>query len=525
METRGELAEGVLPAVLRSLYVGRRTGLLHVRRGEERGSVCFIQGNIVYGETTIKECHLGETLVRHGLLTQWELDRAAEVVAVTGKRLGEVLVDLGNLSAEGLEDALALHVREVLLTIFSWRDGSYDFDEHDKRIFKGYDHPLKLSTGEVILDAVWSITDPDVIRFALGDLDRVLTPATDPLLRFQRIALSPTDGFILSRVDGSMTAREILAMVAPESSDEAQRSLFGLLYTGMVEFLPDAPPARPSASGALRQRILEAHQRLPSQSHFETLGVTPSSTPNEVLAAYFRAAKLYHPDSHHEPGLADLKDKLEALFARVTEAHRVLSNPESRAAYHRALGLAPFTLPAPRVTPVPAPATKPPAPAAPPPAHAPKTPPAPPPAAEAALLNAAETLDRADQSLGAGRYWETLALVDEVLPGAKGRERRRARVLKAQALLKGEGGRRAAEDELKQALEEDRGNHEAHYVLGTIYRAGGANALATASFRRALDLKPRHAGALAALASMEGGGAPSAKPTGGFRKKLFGGGS
>ena len=52
---QGALDQGVLPLVLRTLYVGRQTGLLHVTRGEERGSVCFTQGSIVYGETNIKE--------------------------------------------------------------------------------------------------------------------------------------------------------------------------------------------------------------------------------------------------------------------------------------------------------------------------------------------------------------------------------------------------------------------------------------------------------------------------------------
>jgi Tfp pilus assembly protein PilF len=129
------------------------------------------------------------------------------------------------------------------------------------------------------------------------------------------------------------------------------------------------------------------------------------------------------------------------------------------------------------------------------------------------------TLDCAAESLGAGRYWDALALVNEVVPGATGRSRRRARVLKAQALLRGEGGRRAAEDELKAALEEDPANVEAHFFLGTIYKAGRANALAAAAFRRVLVLKPRHSRALAELASLEA--APEAPKVAGLRG-LFG---
>jgi len=120
-----------------------------------------------------------------------------------------------------------------------------------------------------------------------------------------------------------------------------------------------------------------------------------------------------------------------------------------------------------------------------------------------ATKTVAELLDQAAESLRAGRYWETLVAVDQALPEVQGRLRRRALILRAQALLKGEGGRRAAEEELKAALEEDRGNAEAHFVLGTIYQGGGAKVRAAASYKRALDQKPRYAEALEALAALE----------------------
>ena len=66
----------------------------------------------------------------------------------------------------------------------------------------------------MILEAVHGIQDPDVIRYALGDIDRVLALSTDPLLRFQNITLTPTDGFVLSRVDGTLSAREITQLAA-----------------------------------------------------------------------------------------------------------------------------------------------------------------------------------------------------------------------------------------------------------------------------------------------------------------------
>ena len=54
---------------------------------------------------------------------------------------------------------------------------------------------------------------------------------TDPLLRFQKVTLSPTDGYVLSRVDGIMKARDIVEMI-PLPQEEVEKSLYGRKYMG-----------------------------------------------------------------------------------------------------------------------------------------------------------------------------------------------------------------------------------------------------------------------------------------------------
>lgn len=243
-ETSGRLGQGVLLPLLRRLHVERRTGLLHTRRGDDRASVCLIRGAIAWGHTNLYECRMGECLVRHGRLSTWDLDRASEIVVLTNQRLGRVLVEMGLLDEAGLDAALALHVREILLTVFAWSDGEWSFEASDPEQFKGVDRPLSLATAEVILDAVWSLPNPDVVRFALGDLDRPLVHTRDDRLRMQNVALTPEDGFLLSRVDGHLTARQVLG-IAQMSSSEGERRLLGLLSTGMVEYAEPRPAPAP----------------------------------------------------------------------------------------------------------------------------------------------------------------------------------------------------------------------------------------------------------------------------------------
>jgi curved DNA-binding protein CbpA len=240
----GELAEGVVPELLRELYVGRRTGALNLQKGDERQSLRVRRGHIVNAHTTVKEERLGETLVRRGLLTEDDFARATEVALQSNKRLGQAFLELGIMDQSGLEDAVALHIHTQLAKVFTWKEGSFTFEEEE-------DSPgeltLKLSTADLILEAVRAISDPDVVRYLLGDMDRVLALSSDPLLRFQQLRLSPNDGFVLSRVDGMLSAREIEGMI-PLPPEEVRKSLLGLLSTGIVEYLEDT--RRPQETGS-----------------------------------------------------------------------------------------------------------------------------------------------------------------------------------------------------------------------------------------------------------------------------------
>ena len=61
---------------------------------------------------------------------------------------------------------------------------------------------------------------------------------------------------------------------------------------------------------------------------YKRLGVAPKSTQKEIRSAYRRRARAFHPDVSKSPETAD-------DFAKITEAYRILSDPERRAAYDR----------------------------------------------------------------------------------------------------------------------------------------------------------------------------------------------
>lgn len=478
---RGPIEQGALPRVLRDLYVQRRTGLLHFTRGGDRASVCFIKGHIAWGQTSLEECRLGAVLARHDLVSQESIDQAYELVG-RGKRLGDVLLEAGSIDRETLDEALALQVRETLLAVFGWPEGAWSFEEHDADQFKGYDQGLRVSTGNLIMDAVWCIVDPDVIRYALGNLDRPLALTTDPLLRYQRIALTQMDGMLVTQADGVRSAREVLATV-PQDALEAQRSLFGLLCTGLLEVVEVPAAASPAIELPLtREDVLQMHKVLAARDHFEVLGIPRSATSDDVRAAFVRLARRFHPDAQADPELASLRTEIEEIFTRLADADRVLSVPVRRAEYEKRLVL---TEVQPLLHAVPE--------------DAPEAPPPLDPMTQA--MTHEQMVASAEREFTEGRYWDALQVVESVLGELQGRMRRRACLLRARALGENPKWRKEAEDQLKQVLTEDPGNVDALFHLGELYQAGGMNTRAAAMFRKVLELRPRHAGALAALGS------------------------
>jgi molecular chaperone DnaJ len=64
-------------------------------------------------------------------------------------------------------------------------------------------------------------------------------------------------------------------------------------------------------------------------THYQVLGVVPTSTPAEIREAYRAQARIWHPD-RSSTGSSD-------RMARLNEAYRVLSDPGRRAIYDRGL--------------------------------------------------------------------------------------------------------------------------------------------------------------------------------------------
>jgi curved DNA-binding protein CbpA len=75
---------------------------------------------------------------------------------------------------------------------------------------------------------------------------------------------------------------------------------------------------------------------LDDASYYEILGVLEIADAQAIREAFHEFSLGFHPDAHRDVD-AEVQERLTRVFQRGVEAYRVLSVPESRAAYDLAL--------------------------------------------------------------------------------------------------------------------------------------------------------------------------------------------
>jgi len=348
----GDIKNMTVPWLFQDLRKEKENGTLVFSRGKEVTKVFFKNGDILFASSNLNEDRLGEFLLRTGEITDTQFDKASEIVIRTGRKLGAALFELGALSAQELVSQVKLHVREIILKVFSWRDGRYQFDNGPLPLSEII--PLHISTGDLIISGVREFEWKGV-RKSLPPINTILRPTTDPSLLFQSAHLDEDQRAVFLLIDGSRSIQEI-CLQSGIGDFNTLKAIYVLLAlrmaeTGAIKTDEDkiiynvvreaVTPGENKEANApapeiavTREMIQNAYENLDRQNYFEVLEVDRGATQLEIKKAYFHLAKRYHPDWHFESEMSDMKEKLEALFSRIHDAYETLSSETKRNQYN-----------------------------------------------------------------------------------------------------------------------------------------------------------------------------------------------
>lgn len=161
----GRLEGTSVPEILWALARQQHTGALVVDCKGYRKVLYLRDGKLVFAASTDPEDRLGAFLLRRGEIALKNLLVASPKVTF-GRRLGQILVDMGALDEAALVRAVRDQVQDITLSVFNWKEGVWRVS----RACLPIDESIRLDqeTADLILTGVRKIEDWSWVRRKIG---------------------------------------------------------------------------------------------------------------------------------------------------------------------------------------------------------------------------------------------------------------------------------------------------------------------------------------------------------------------
>jgi hypothetical protein len=282
MRLEGTLDAFSLPDIFQLLSYTKKTGALHLHRGDRHGVVHLRGGAVTGARSDVGRQELGRRLVGSGLVDDEALASAAEQIAEQpGSGLARLLVEKAGLDPAHVAGLAAEQATDAVFDLLRWSDGDFSFvvDEPD---------PDDLGAS-LPVDAV---VEEGRRRLALWGSLVESVPAPAAVLRLHPVppadpTVSRDEWSLLSLVDGHRTVADLVAL-AGRGEYAVVSLLAGLVACGLLA--PCGPAddqfqRRQALLAALEGRAVPAPETDPVVAPVPQAAVAPDAAPVLVSAS------------------------------------------------------------------------------------------------------------------------------------------------------------------------------------------------------------------------------------------------
>jgi hypothetical protein len=133
MSLVGRLEDLALPDIFQIISLSKKTGTLILKGKSGSAVVVFKNGQVIQAATDNLRDTLGNILISRGALTEQDLSRAldSQKKLKGGKRLGQILVEMGIIGQQTLEETIREQIENMIYSLLTWEDGFFNFELGD----------------------------------------------------------------------------------------------------------------------------------------------------------------------------------------------------------------------------------------------------------------------------------------------------------------------------------------------------------------------------------------------------------
>ena len=322
----GELRSRPLAVLLAGACDRRTSGTFTFRHGTRTDIVTLRGGQIAVVRTSDPLGYLGGVLHELGCIDITTLDTTLREV-VRSKRLhGEILLERGAITPERLADGLAeqtFRKAQHLFTLPEEATWTFRADVDDLSEARDEARPA-IETWK----AIWrGLRDQPVaahIRRTLEKVDGAIRIANLKLI--DQFGLMDDERAVCEELLAQPTTLARLRRQSPLSAAHTELLVY-LLALSRVVVRVEAQAVGPAELGV--EGVRERARNIDDEDPKTVLGIRAGSSIEAARAAYFRLARLWHPDRVPK-ALDEVRSECAHVFSRLGDAHRTLSEANAR---------------------------------------------------------------------------------------------------------------------------------------------------------------------------------------------------
>lgn len=244
----GEItAPGIICDILALLAQTGWRGILCVHEDATTRRLFLERGDVIGVQTNAPRERLGQVMYRYGMLSEADLTRVEQAVS-SGRRFGEVAIELGVVQKEQIYKAFRQQIEEVTYGAMTVSDGTFFF-------LDGLDE-AKLPARQVV--SVNALLMDGVTRMDEGKYFQEKIPSKEYVpQRVEGGEAPPELASVWAHVDGKSSVEEI-GRATGLGEFETTKKLFAMVQAKMVTIQPPRMSGGPEAIAAAANDVLTA---------------------------------------------------------------------------------------------------------------------------------------------------------------------------------------------------------------------------------------------------------------------------
>jgi len=459
-----------VPLIFKKIFKDQMSGELVVKGDHFIRNMFFIKGDLVFATTSVPRERLGDILLAAGKISEDEFNKMSRIKANSTRKIGEIIVEISNLSRHEIYYALLYQVKLIALSTFALTDGEWAFTERPPNVPGNQRFHIKMP--EIITEGIKKIKSFDYYRNRFNYRSPVTTSIPESTGKF--LSSDEIKFYIkLTNYPNTSVEEVVSGLHAPENF--FWRNIILLYLLNVVDFVEYTVNKDQNKD---IEEINELYQKIKNKKvdYYQLFGVEKTAPVSKIKDTYFNYSKKYHPDRIRVAPDSTVKLKANEVFAEINKAFEVLSNEEKKRSYDMQ-------------------------------GHPPETP-----ATGGTLSARRQAKDlylKANALFKAKQYWQAATLMENAVKLEP--DKPSYYLLLGLCQSKTPQTQKMAEKNLKKAAEMEPWNADPVFALGELYRSSNFVKKADAQFKKALELNLDHTLAGKAVKELEALYAPKKK--------------